>query len=144
LNGKKNKAHGFGLFFAILFFENSEPLRKDTGPMIKVSILLAALMLVFPMAASADTQNGRLRTDFRISNDYLWQELLNNADTYRLTCPLDAVPYIQLPRVDRLEMGMGADVAAVACLPPQIPEPTTIILLGAGLAGLGLGNKRRR
>ena len=112
--------------------------------MVKLCILLATLMLVLPMVVSADPENSLLQIGFAVSDECVWQELLNNPDTYRLTDPLCAVPYVQSPAFDQIEMGMETDVMVVACVPSQIPEPTTVILLGVGLLGLGIGSRRRR
>jgi hypothetical protein len=39
---------------------------------------------------------------------------------------------------------VGGDVAAAGSEPTPVPEPTTVLLMGAALAGLGFGGARRR
>jgi len=40
--------------------------------------------------------------------------------------------------------GEGSDVARSTCDPPDVPEPTTMVLLGTGLAGLAGAVRRRQ
>lgn len=112
--------------------------------MAKFSVLLIALSMILPMAVSANTGNGPFRPSLIVSDESVWQELLNEADTYRLTDPSGALPYVRPHGHGEFEVGVETDIKAVACVPPQIPEPTTVILLGMGLVGLGIGSRRRR
>ena len=112
--------------------------------MAKLSVLLIALSMVLPMAVSANTGNGPFRPSLIVSDEGAWQELLNDADTYRLTDPLGVLPYVRPFGHGEFEVGVETDMRAVACVPPQIPEPTTIILLGVGLLGLSIQGRRRR
>ncbi|MDD4052041.1 MAG: PEP-CTERM sorting domain-containing protein [candidate division Zixibacteria bacterium] len=112
--------------------------------MARLRILLTAVMIILPIMVSADNGTDPLRSDFTLSDEGVWQELLNEADAYRLTEPSAAFTNVQPLGYNELEMGVEDGIKAVTCVPPQIPEPTTVILLGLGLLGLGLGGRRRR
>lgn len=111
---------------------------------MKVATLLLVLLLVLPMLAVADTDLNSLRPGSPISDEGVWMELLNDVVTPPIADPFGPM-FNSKPLVfGQTEIGRDPDVFSVACLPPQIPEPGTLILVGLGLFGLGTGYRRRR
>lgn len=111
---------------------------------MKVATLLLVLLLALPIFAVADTDLNFLRPGSPISDEGVWMELLNHDVTPPIADPIGPMFNSKPFAFGQIEIGSDADVFSVACLPPQIPEPGTLVLVGLGLFGLGAGYRRRR
>jgi hypothetical protein len=112
---------------------------------MKTATVLLAVLLAMPMIAAADNNLNTLRPGSPISDESVWQELLNDDITPPITDePVGPMSNIKPIAFGQLEIGGGDEVYSVSCLPPQIPEPATLVLLGLGLLGLGAGHRRHR
>lgn len=104
-------------------------------------IVLGALLI--PGAAMADVSGDIILKYHAGNDDHLWQELINQSHPSVLTQPSGNTPYV-LGQFDFGESSFSDNVVKTCSVPPQIPEPTTMLLFGAGLFGFGVIRARRR
>jgi hypothetical protein len=121
--------------------------------MKKQLVIICALTALFlaPSLSFADKLADAQRQILESSNKTAWQMLedgvLGETETPSQPTDLPSMasrsftqPDNTVPSGDDIPMS----VVPAATLPPQIPEPTTIILLGLGLIGLGARRKIRQ
>lgn len=110
-----------------------------------IALITLICLALFPAIGSGvELEDGKTMV-MKSSNAEAWKMLEDG------TPPSYQAPYCapQTPSNDNEwadpSSPFGSDESAPASsLPPQIPEPTTIILLGMGLIGLGARHKLRK
>jgi len=112
---------------------------------MKTSLYVIAIALLLTLSvAMADSQVGVVGNHL---DSRMWEQLLNEGSTGAFTTGA-----VDIPRED-ISATSDMDVSPDKLLPsnvypqdtpPQIPEPTTILLIGAGLLGFAAGKKMKK
>jgi len=113
--------------------------------MLRQLVFICALVVLVMMPALSfadDSRNAQLDV-LESSNINAWKMLEGIGDSKQPSSSLDFAPIVNDKNAD-FSYVPADDYVPAESLPPQIPEPTTVILVGIGLIGLGARRKLRR